>query len=327
MKRRNALRLIGYSLLGAAAGQSSFAQKPTVPVVGFLNGSSEAGYAPMVTAFRDGLKELGFVDGQNVHIEFRWADGHYDKLKEMAIDFVSRPVAVIVANTPANLVAKSVTARIPIVFTTSSDPVGIGLVDSMSRPAGNATGVSQLNVEVGPKRLELAHQLIPTARRLGLLVNPDNPLHEAIVGAAKASVHDIGVDLEVLYAKTEAEIEVAFATFSELKAGALTIGTDAFFNGQTERLARLGLTYKVPTVYQYHQFSAAGGLISYGGSIRDSYRLAGIYAGRVLKGEKPVDLPVQQSTRVELIINLQTARTLGLQVPPDLIARADEIIE
>jgi putative ABC transport system substrate-binding protein len=327
MKRRDALTLLGYSLLGAAVQQSSFAQSARVPVVGFLNGSSAVGYAPMVTAFREGLKELGFVDGHNVHIEFLWADGHYDRLREMASDFVGRPVSVIVANTPANLVAKGITAKIPIVFTTSSDPVAVGLVDSMSRPSGNITGVSQLNVEVGPKRLELAHQLVPTARSLGLLVNPDNPQHDAIVQAAKAGAQDLGVDLQVLYASTEAQIEEVFANFSELKSGALTIGTDAFFNGQTERLARLGLTHKVPTVYQYHQFSAAGGLISYGGSIRDSYRLAGIYAGRVLKGEKPVDLPVQQSTRVELIINLQTARTLGLQVPPDLVARADEIIE
>jgi ABC-type uncharacterized transport system substrate-binding protein len=324
MKRRVFIQGVCAAALSSSVAH---AQQSPVPVVGFLNGSSSAGYAPMVAAFREGLKELGYTDGRDVTIEFRWADGHYDRLREMAADLVNRRVSVIVANTPANLVAKTVTTQVPIVFTTSSDPVAVGLVDSMSRPSGNVTGVSQLNVEVGPKRLELAHQLMPTASGVTLLINPDNPQHQAILESAKASISVLGLQLHVLRASTEQEIEAAFASFAESKAGVLTIGTDAFFNGQIQGLAAMGLRYHVPTIYQYHEFTSAGGLISYGGSIKDSYRLAGIYVGRILKGDKPVDLPVQQSTRVELIINLQTARTLGLQVPSTLIARADELIE
>ena len=281
----------------------------------------------MVASFRDGLKELGYIEGQNVVIEFRWANGHYDQLKEMALDLVNRSVSVIAANTPANLVAKTVTTRIPIVFTTSSDPVGIGLVDSMSRPTGNVTGVSQLNVEVGPKRLEIGRELLPAKNDIGLLVNPDNPQHEAILEDAKKEAANLGLRLHILHATTTEEIERAFASFADLNAGVLTIGTDAFLNGQIEWLARMGLRYHVPTIYQYSDFTAAGGLISYGGSIKDYYRLAGIYVGRILKGAKPADLPVQKSTRLELIINLQTAKSLGIQVPSDLVARADELIE
>lgn len=274
-----------------------------------------------------GLEELGYVEGRNVQIEFRWAHGQYHRLPEMALDPINRRVNVITANTPANLVAKAATARMPIVFTTSSDPVAVGLVDSMSRTTGNVTGVSKLNVEVGPKRFELAHELRPSAKAVALLINPDNPQHEAILEAAKRAAVGLGAETRVTRAATEEQVETAFSNFSNLNAGVLTIGTDAFFNGQTARLAKLARQYRVPTIYEYNEFASAGGLISDGGSIRESYRLAGVYTARILKGEKPVDLPVQQSTKVELIGNLQTARSLGIENPSSLLARADEIIE
>jgi putative ABC transport system substrate-binding protein len=315
--------------VGAAAiwQVSARAQQPGMPMVGFLNASSPDGYAPMAASFRDGLKEVGYVEGRNVLVEFRWAGGHYDRLKDMATDLVQRRVSVLVANTPANLVAKEVTSTIPIVFTTSSDPVSVGLVDSMSRPGGNVTGVSQLNVEVGSKRLELAHELMPQAIRIALLINPANAQHEIILKKALAAALELGVDLDVLRATDEREIEASFESFSQSKASVLTIGTDAFFNGQTERLAKLATRYAVPTIYLYREFALAGGLMSYGGSVNDSYRLAGIYVGRILKGERLADLPVQQSTKLELIINLKAAGALNLQVPSQLVARADEIIE
>jgi putative ABC transport system substrate-binding protein len=234
---------------------------------------------------------------------------------------------VISANTPANLVAKNATSVIPIVFTTSSDPVAVGLVTSLNRPGGNVTGISQLNVEVAPKRLELAHELLPAATAVALLVNPANPQGETILKTVQAAAASYGLQLQILRASTDAEIEAAFAGFSELKAGVLTIGTDAFFNGRTKRLAMLSVRYSVPAIYQYDEFTAAGGLISYGGGVKDSYHLAGVYSGRILKGEKPADLPVQQSTKVQLIINLKTAKALNITVPLALLGRADEIIE
>jgi putative ABC transport system substrate-binding protein len=325
MRRRDFVILLG----GAAVAwpTSTRAQKPGPPIIGFLNGSSFDGYAPMVTAFREGLKQAGFVDGQNVAIEFHWAEGHYDRLPDMATDLVRRQVHVIVANTPANLVAKTVTSTIPIVFTTSSDPVAVGLVSNLNRPGSNVTGVSQLNVEVGPKRLELAHELMPEATAVALLVNPTNPQDQTISKDAQTAVAALGLQLHVLRASTEIEIENAFAGFAQLKAGVLTIGTDAFFNGRTERLAMLAARYGVPTIYQYDEFASAGGLMSYGGSVKDSYHLAGGYVGRILKGEKPGDLPVQQSTKVELIVNLKAAKALGLNVPLSLLGRADKVIE
>jgi putative tryptophan/tyrosine transport system substrate-binding protein len=324
MKRREFVTLLG----GAAAWPLAVgAQQPTTPLIGFLNGSSPEGYATRVTTFREGLKEAGYVEGQNVTIEFRWAEGRYERLPEMVADLVRRQVSVIVANTPANVVAKAATSTIPIVFTTSSDPVNLGLVSSLNRPGGNVTGVSQLNVEVGPKRLELAHELMPAATVVALLINSANPSSETIVKNMQAAALSLGLQLHVLRASTDAEIEAAFAGFAQLKAGVLTIGTDAFFNGQTERFAMLAAHYAVPTIYQYDEFTAAGGLISYGGSVKDSYHLAGVYTGRILKGEKPTDLPVQQSTSIELIVNLKTAKALGVTVPLSLLGRANEIIE
>jgi len=282
----------------------------------------------MVAAFGRGLKEMGYVEGQNVKIEYRWAEGHYDRLPELVNDLIRRQVSVIAAtSTPANLVAKKATSTIPIVFTTSSDPVQLGLVESLNKPGANVTGVTQLNVEVGPKRLELARELIPSATAVALLINPENPQADAVLKNMQAAALSLGLQLSVLRASSEAEMETAFASFASLKAGILTIGTDTLFNGRTEKLASLAVRYGVPTIYQYNQFTANGGLMSYGGSIEDAYRTTGILTGRILKGDKPADLPVQQSTKVQLIVNLKAAKALGVTVPLSLLGRADEVIE
>jgi putative ABC transport system substrate-binding protein len=318
------------TLLGGAAGAwplAARAQQSAMPVVGFLNGASPVGYAPMVAAFRQGLKEEGYVEGQNVAIESRWADGHYEQLPDMAADLVRRQVSVIAAtSTPANLTAKAATSTIPIVFTTGSDPVELGLVASLNRPGGNLTGVTQLTGEVAPKRVELAHELFPMANVIGLLVNPGSPIAEGLTKASWEAAATLGVQLDVLRASTEAEVDDAFTTFQK-RVGVLVIGTDAFFSGHAELLATLAIRHQLPAIYEYHAFVAAGGLISYGGSVTDSYRLAGVYTGRVLKGAKPADLPILQSTKVELLLNLKTAKVLGLTVPLSLLGRADEVIE
>jgi putative tryptophan/tyrosine transport system substrate-binding protein len=325
MRRREFIGLVGGA---AAVWPLALRAQQLRPVIGFLNGSSADGYAPMVAAFGQGLKETGYLDGQNVTIEYRWAEGRYDKLSELVGDLIRRQVSVIAAtSTPANLVAKKATTTIPIVFTTSSDPVQLGLVDSLNRPGANVTGVTQLNVEVGPKRLELARELMPSATAVALLINPKNPQADAVLKNMQAAAPSLGLQLQVLRASSEAEMETAFASFASLKAGILTIGTDTLFNGRTEKLASLAVRYAVPTIYQYTQFTANGGLMSYGGSIEDAYRTAGILAGRILKGDKPADLPVQQSTKVQLIVNLKAARALGIAVPLSLLGRADEIIE
>jgi putative ABC transport system substrate-binding protein len=325
MRRRDFIAVVG----GAAVTWPlvARAQQP-MPVIGFLNVAAPDGYALYVAAFRDGLKESGYVEGQNVAIEYRWAEGQYDRIPDMAADLVRRQVSVIVANTPANLVAKKATDTIPIVFTTASDPVQLGLVPNLSRPGGNVTGISQLNVEIGPKRLELARELMPAATAVAFLVNPgDVSRAETLTKDAQAAAGPLGLRLEVLRAGTDAEIAAAFAGFAELKAGVLVIGADALFNSKSQLLAELSLRYKVPAIYQYGEFTDAGGLISYGGSIKESYRWAGVYAGRILKGVKPADLPVQQSIKVELIVNLKTAKALGVNVPLALLGRADQVIE
>jgi putative tryptophan/tyrosine transport system substrate-binding protein len=304
------------------------AQQPARPVIGFLNGGSPNSFAHLVRAFHRGLAAMGYVEGQNVAIEYRWADGQYDRLAALAGDLVHREVSVIAAtSTPANVIAKAATSTIPIVFTTSSDPVQLGLVASLSRPGGNVTGVTQLNVEVAPKRLELAHELLPTATLVALLVNPNNPSAETVTRNSQAAALTLGLQLHVLRASTESEIDDAFAASVQLRASVLVIATDAFFNSRSQRLAALMIRHSMPAIYQYEAFTAAGGLMSYGGSIIDSYHLAGGYSGRILKGEKPADLPVQQSTKVELIINLKAAKALGLTVPLSLLGRADEVIE
>jgi putative tryptophan/tyrosine transport system substrate-binding protein len=324
VRRRSFIAGLGVTAAWPLAARA----QQSMPVIGFINGTSAGGYAPYVAAFRDGLKQSGYVDGENVTIEYRWAEGNYDRLPDMASDLVRRKVSVIVANTPANLAAKKATETIPIVFTTASDPVQIGLVSNLSRPGGNVTGVSQLNASLGPKRLELAHELMPSATLIALLVNPKDPGRvEILLKDVEAAATHLGLQLHVLRAGTEAEIEAALAGFSQLKAGALVIGADAFFNAKSKLLAELSLRHAVPAIYEYTEFTEAGGLMSYGGNIRESYRWAGIYAGRILKGEKPADLPVQRSTTVELIVNLKTAKALGITVPLSLLGRADLIIE
>ena len=324
LKRRELITLLG----GAAAWPlAARAQKPVLPMIGFLNAAAPDGYAPMAAAFRQGLQETGYVEGQNVSTEYRWADGQYDRLPAMAADLVRRQVAVIFTNTPGVAATKAATTTIPIVFTTSGDPVELGFVAALNRPGGNITGVTQLNVEIGPKRLELMHELVPTATTIAVLLNPSYPSAETELKDMQAAARTLGLQVHVLRASNEREINEAFATLVQLRIGTFVICSDPFFNSRTKQLAALGLRHAVPTIFQYREFAAAGGLMSYGGSIIDSYRKAGVYTGRILKGEKPADLPVQQSTKVELILNLKTAKALSLTVPITLLGRADEVIE
>jgi putative ABC transport system substrate-binding protein len=325
MKRREFIGLLG----GAAAAWplAARAQQPAMPVIGFLNGASPDGYGPMVAAFHKGLSESGYVEGRNVLIEYRWAEGHYDRLPALAADLVRRQVTVIAANTPATPVAKAATTTTPIVFVTASDPVASGFVASLSHPGGNLTGVALLNVEIGAKRLELLHELVPTATVMAVLMNPTNPNAEAQSRDMQAAAHTLGLQLHVLNASTERDFSTAFAKLVELRAGALVIGADAFFVDQNKRLAALALRHALPAVFIVRDFVVAGGMMSYGGGLREPYRLMGVYAGRILKGEKPTDLPVQQLTKLELIINVNTAKALHITVPITLLGRADEVIE
>ena len=326
MRRRDFITLFG----GAAAlPLAARAQQPGMPVIGFLDSKSPDDSAHIVAAFRRGLNGSTFIEGQNVTIEFRWAQNQYDQLPALAADLVRRRVDVIAATGgPAALAAKAASATIPIVFRLAADPIAAGLVASLSRPGGNITGVTSLNLEVGPKRLEFLHELVPTATIMAALVNPTNPINAEILSRdLQATARLLGLQLHLLHASSDADIDAVFATLTELRAGGLVIGTDAFFTSRDEKLAALALRYRIPTIYQWREFVAAGGLMSYGGSFADSYRLAGVYTGRILKGEKPADLPVQQATKLELFINIKTAKALGLEVPPTLLARADEVIE
>jgi putative ABC transport system substrate-binding protein len=325
VRRRKFITLIG----GAAAAWpvGAHAQQPALPAIGFLNGGSAWEYARLAAAFRQGLGETGYVEGRNVLVEYRWAEGHYERLPELAADLVRRQVMVITANTQAVPAAKAATTTIPIVFNSSADPVAAGYVASLARPGGNLTGVSSLSVEIGPKRLQLLHEMVPTATVIAALINPTNPNAEAQSSALQAAARDIGLQLHVLHASTERDFDTAFATLLQLRAGALVIGVDAFLINRSELLAALALRHAVPAIFLYREFVAAGGLMSYGGSNTDAYRLSGVYAGRILKGEKPADLPVLQATKFALIINLKTAKALGLTVPLPLLGRADEVIE
>jgi len=283
-----------------------------------------------VSGFVRGLNEVGYVEGRNIVIEYRWADGQYDRLSALAADLVQRRVDVIFTggSTPATLAAKAATTTTPIVFFVGGDPVALGLVASLARPGGNLTGFTSLNLEVGPKRLELLRELVPGATSIALLINPASPaLSDPFSREVQAAARKLGVQLHVLQASTEAEIDSALAASAQLRAGGLVVGSDVFFNTRSEQLAGLALRYAVPTVYQYREFAAAGGLMSYGTNIGDGFRLCGGYVARILKGERPADLPVQQSTKVELIINLKTAKSLGITVPLPLSGRADELIE
>lgn len=326
MKRRTFLALLGGSV--AALPLPVRAQLVAMPVVGYLDAAAAQGRAPFVAALREGLKEVGFVEGQNVTLAYRWADNQIDRLPDLAAELVRKKVNVIAVG--GNIAAQKVqaaTGTIPIVFVVGNDPIKLGLVNSLSNPGGNLTGVTPLNAELGPKRLEVLHELAPAVTSVALLVNPGNPIADALPRELEAAARTIGLKLHVVRAGNDQELDEAFATLTRIQAGALLIGADTFFNGRTDRLAALALRYRLPTIYQTRQFAAAGGLMSYGASITDAFRIAGVYAGRILKGEKPGGLPVQQATRIELVVNLKTAMTLGVTVPTTLLARADEVIE
>ncbi len=326
-KRREFIAFIGG--VAAAWPLAARAQQPAMPVIGFLSSETPSGYAHRVAAFRQGLSEASYVEGRNVAIEYRWAEGHNDRLPALAADLVRRPVAVIAAaGTAAAVAAKAATTTIPIAFSMAVDPVAEGFVASLARPGGNLTGVTSLNVEVGPKRLELLHEVVPSATSMALLVNPTNPsLAEPFSRALQAAARALGLQLHVLHASSEREIEAAFETLVKMRAGGLVIMPDQLFLARTEQLAALTVRHAVPSVHLFRKFAAAGGLMSYGSDEAEYYRLVGIYVGRILKGEKPSGLPVQQVTKVELIINLKTARALGLSIPLPLAGRADELIE
>ena len=325
MKRREFIAILG----GGAAAWPLAARAQNVPVIGFLNTGSLEAFARPVDAFRKGLSETGYVDGQNVAIDFKWANGRRDSLPTMVADLVRREVNVIAATggSPAALAAKAATSSIPIVFQVGVDPIKVGLVSSLKQPGGNITGATMLAVDLVSKRLELLHELVPGASVMAALVNPTSPAAPIVLPALEAAAQKLGLQLLVLHASSEPDFEPAFASLARHGAGALMIGADPFFNAKSRQLGAMTVRYAVPAIYQFHNFTDAGGLASYSGSLNDAYRIAGVYTGRVLKGERPADLPVQQSTKVELIINLKTAKTLGLIVPNMLLVRADEVIE
>jgi putative ABC transport system substrate-binding protein len=327
MRRRDFIIFLAGAM--AAWPRAVRAQQKPMPVIGYLGSSLPNPNSPFVAAFRQGLSETGYVEGQNLAIEYRGAAGHYDRLPALAADLVGRKVDLIVASggTPPARAAKSATSTIPIVFSMGDDPVGAGLVASLARPGGNLTGVSFLVVELMAKRLELLSELVPQARVIALLINPDNPQTVRVMRDVQEAARAKGVQLPILKAATESEIDAIFATLDQLQAGALIVGADPFFYGRREQLVALAARYAVPTIYFAREFGASGGLISYGTSITAAYRQLGIYAGKILKGAKPADLPVQQPTTFELVINLKTAKALGLTVPQALLARADEVIE
>jgi ABC-type uncharacterized transport system substrate-binding protein len=323
MRRRNFIALVGSAATWPLAAR---AQQPAIPVIGFLNGGV-AGYAPYLNGFRQGLKTAGYIEGQNVAIEYRWAEGRYARLPALAADLVDRKVSVIVANTPAAQAAQAATKTIPIVFATSADPVAFGFVASLNRPGGNLTGVASLVEEIGAKRLELVHELLPTASVFAVLINQTNPTAETASQDAQSAARALGQTVHILNASTEGEIDAAFARLAELRPGALLVTNDVFFNNHPDQLVALAARHAIPVIYSWSEFVVAGGLMSYGTSLSHVYRQLAIYVARILKGEKPADLPVQQSTEVELIINMRTAKQLGLTVPIQLLGRADEIIE
>jgi putative ABC transport system substrate-binding protein len=325
MRRRDLFTLVG----GVAATWPLVARGQQLPVVGFINAASAKSYTRQLAAFLEGMREAGYTVGQNVAIEYRWADGKNDQLPAIVADLVRREVTVIAAtSTPAAIAAKRANTAIPIIFETGSDPIRLGLIPSLNRPGGNMTGVTNLNFEIAPKRVQLLHELIPSASVVALLTNPANPaLAETATKEVQAAARALGLELHVLNASVDSDIERAFANLTEIRAGGLVIGPDTFFNSRIEQLAALALHHLVPTIYEWREFAVAGGLVSYGPAIADSYRLAGNYVGRVLKGDKPADLPVQQVTRFEMFINLKTAKALGVSVPNTLAGRADELIE
>jgi putative ABC transport system substrate-binding protein len=324
MRRRELISLLG----GAAAWPLvARAQQSAMPVIGFLRSTSLSDSTHFVTSFRQGLKEAGFVEGQNVAIEFRYAEGRNNLLPELVADLIHKPAVVIVANNPAAVVAKAATNTAPIIFITGSDPVRDGLVASLSRPGGNITGIVFIVSDLGAKRLELLRQLVPNATTIGVLVNPNTPETEAERRDLLAASLKTGQQLSILDVGSDRDIENAFATLVQRGAGAALIGAGPFLTSHRQQLVALAARNSLPTMYPLREYIADGGLISYGASITEAYRQAGVYAGQILKGEKPADLPVMQSSKFEFVLNLKTAKTLGLKVPPALIALADEVIE
>jgi putative tryptophan/tyrosine transport system substrate-binding protein len=327
MRRREFITLLG----GAAAWPfAARAQQPgKLPTIGYLGPESPAVFASRVRAFRQGLGETGYAEGRNVAIEFRWAEGQHNRLSALAADLVGRQVAVIVApgGAPGALAAKSATTTIPIVFEMGADPIAIGLVGNLNRPGGNLTGVSSLNVQVTPKRLEILHEAVPTAAEVAVLVNPTSPTADSQLRNLQAAARALGLQLHVLHASAERDFDTVFATLLQLRAGGLVVSSDGFFATHSEQLAALTIRHAVPAIHQSRDFTIAGGLMSYAGSFAESHRQAGVYTGRILKGERPADLPVQQVTKVELFINLKTAKALGITFPLTLLGRADEVIE
>jgi len=325
VKRREFITLLGGLVTSPLAAR---AQQTPMPVIGVLHGASPDAYAPMVTALSLGLSEAGYAEGRNVTIEYRWAEGHYDRLPRLAAELVRQQVAVIVTGgTPPAFAAKAATSTVPIVINVGIDPIQAGLVASLNRPGGNITGIALLTTELAQKRLELLHELLRTASTVAMLVNPATPLTVSETRGVQKAADSLGLQLHVLNASTEREIDTAFGTIVELRAGALVVSVDPFLNSQRNQIVALAARHVVPTIYGVREYALAGGLMSYGNDLADTYRQCGIYAANILKGAKPADLPVQQVTRVEFVVNLKTAKALGLTFPITLLGRADEAIE
>jgi putative ABC transport system substrate-binding protein len=326
MRRREFLGILS----GAAAAWSLDvrAQQGSMPVIGFLGTRGPDDDPHLLSAWRRGLKDAGHIEGQNLRIEYRWAENRYDRLPALATDLVQSRVHAIYANGPAAQAAKAATTTIPIIFTAGFDPVQLGLVTSLSRPGGNITGISILDVELGPKRLELLHESVPTTKNIGVLVNQtDRSRAEIITKGMQAAAETLGLQAHVLSASTDQELETAFSSLAKQQAGALAIGGDPFFNSRGKQLGELSIRHAMPTIFQFRTFAEAGGLASYGTDLAEAYFQSGRYVGRVLRGENPADLPIQLATKIELIINLKTAKALGLDLPPSILVRADEVIE